>query len=111
MSPLESPPPPPTRAIPRLTRWASRRSWCETSGASVATVAMIDASAVEPMPLLLVPRGQDLTRRDRFTDVHAVDREPFAVAVVGLHERPDGPSVPWPPSTSLDAVPVPPLKS
>ena len=41
-SPLVCPPVPPTRAMPRPARWASRSHWWGSSGASVATTTMIE---------------------------------------------------------------------
>ena len=52
---------------------------------------------IEPAPgardgLLFVPRGRDHRPGELEADGDAVDREPLAVAVVGLHERTDASS-------------------
>ena len=52
MSPLECSPAPPVRAMPSDARWASRRHWCGSSGASVATITMI-----EPAPAAVSGRS------------------------------------------------------
>ena len=88
MSPLECSPAPPVRAMPSDARWASRRHWCGSSGASVATITMI-----EPAPAAVSGRSSygsgttswPITRPDR----SARDGEPLAPAVVGLHEHAD----------------------
>ena len=72
MSPLECSPAPPVRPIPSEARWASRRHWCGSSGASVATITMI-----EPAPAacrgVLVGIGHDVVA-DHPPDRHARDR-------------------------------------
>ena len=75
-------------------RWASRSHWWGRSGASVATMTMI-----EPEPGGGAGRRSsssaayglgDVADRDRLADRHPVDPQPVAPAVVGLDEHADG---------------------
>ena len=88
MSPLECSPAPPVRAMPSEARWASRRHWCGSSGASVATITMIEPGAGRGVRQVLVGVGHDVVP-DHAPDRGARDGQPLAPAVVGLHEHAD----------------------
>ena len=99
------------RATPIPTRCASRAHWWGRSGASVATMPMIEppsgpGAGVQRVDL--VPGRGHLVARDGGTDRHAVDPQQLARAVVGLDEHPDRPLDRRP---RRDAVPMPPLNS
>ena len=77
---------PPTRARPSVARCASRLHWCGKSGASVATMTMIEPSASSRESWRMAPRRtRSRGRRD------AVDAQLGAKPVVGLDEHADGP--------------------
>ena len=77
-------PVPPIRAMPRPARWASRSHWWGRSGASVATMTMIEPDrrrgggrpASTSALVVVRVRARDLRDRDRLADRDAVDPEP-----------------------------------
>ena len=88
MSPLECSPAPPVRAIPNEARWAIRRHWCGSSGASVATIDDDRARARGGVRQVLVRVGHDVVT-DHAAGRDAGDAQTLAPAVVGLHEHAD----------------------
>ena len=92
------------RATPSAHRWASRVHWCGSSGASVAQTTMIDPRAGCASSGTGTTSGP-ISAPDR----HAVDAQPIAPAVVGLHEHADGVAAVLRAATR-DDVPIPPLK-
>ena len=112
-SPLVCPPVPPTRAMPRPARWASRSHWWGSSGASVATTTMIEPEPGGGASAAPRPRrtGSGPRCRDRLADPHAIDAQPVALAVVRLDEHADRVAADVAASMTRDAVPMPPLNS
>ena len=86
MSPEVSSPRPPTMATPRPTRFASRLSWCGSSGASVATTPMIELVLPLP-PRARSPSSGMRSAISRPTGTPAIV-EIRSVAVVRLNQHP-----------------------
>ena len=86
----------PMRARPIVARWASRSHWWGRSGASVATMMMIEPGARLGAGVVdgVGPRvrARRLVDGDLEADRHPVDPQLVALAVVGLHQHADRPA-------------------
>ena len=89
MSPLPLAPTPPTRASPTVARCASRRHWCGSSGASVATTTMIEPALGRRGAAAATAPRRSGSRRPTGTPSIA---QQIAPAVVGLDQHADRPA-------------------